>query len=77
MAYTIRLLLPLWWIKVDQAFALDAYIEHLEGRLARCWRDALLGPDHTRSELFATILLLEEARKQRVRAERTRVGVAA
>lgn len=62
---------------MDQGLALDAHIEHLEGRLARCWRGALLGPEHERSELFATILLLEEARKERVLAQRRAANIAA
>jgi hypothetical protein len=63
---------------VDQGLALDAYIEQLEGRLGRCWRDALLGPEHQPgNELFATILLLEEAKKKRVLASQAPADLAA
>ena len=65
---------------MDEGLALNAYIEHLEGRLAQCWRDALevCGREQEpRGELFATLLLLEEARKERVLAQRRAANIAA
>jgi len=49
------------------------YIEYLEFRVAKCWRDTLEfrdGYSEPQNELFQTILLLEEARSERTSASR-------